>query len=85
MNIEQTLLDNGYDGTAYLTNPSFDDAIIGITDDGILICEYSKMVEWLMERENMTETEAVDFISCDTLWAISNIQEKQPIVMYKLL
>lgn len=34
MTAEKRLLENGYDGVKYLTNYSYDGALIGVTDDG---------------------------------------------------
>ena len=33
MNAEDRLIENGYDGVKYLTNYSYDDALIGVTDE----------------------------------------------------
>lgn len=34
MNAEERLLDAGYEGVKYLTNYSYDDALIGVSEDG---------------------------------------------------
>ena len=45
MDAEQLLLDNGYEGVKYLTNYSYDDALIGVSEDGRAIYDYEKMVQ----------------------------------------
>lgn len=62
-------------------NPSFDGSIIGLTTDRRLVYDYDQMVEELAIDENMELIEAEDFISSDTLWALSNMGDKKPIVV----
>lgn len=42
MNAEERLLDAGYEGIKYLTNYSYDDALIGVSGDGRAIYDYEK-------------------------------------------
>ena len=44
-------------------NPSYDDALIGVTSDNRAVYDYDKMIEWLVTNENMDYEEAADFIS----------------------
>lgn len=60
MTAEEKLLENGYEGTVYLTNYSYDDALIGVSEDGRAIYDYDKMVEWLITNEDMPEDEAAE-------------------------
>lgn len=50
-------------------NPSFDGCEIGTTNDGRLIYDFDKMVQWLMEEDNMEELDAIEFIEYNTLRA----------------
>ena len=81
---EEKLLDNGYQGVKYLTNYSYDTAIIGVTDDNRAVYDYNKMVEWLINTEGFTEEEAVEWIDYNTLRAIGYFGEDAPIIMYPL-
>lgn len=45
MNAEERLLENGYDGVKFLTNCSYDDALIGVTDDGRAVYDYERMAD----------------------------------------
>ena len=48
MTAEEKLLENGYEGVKYLTDFSYDDALIGVTYDNRAVYDYEKMVEWLI-------------------------------------
>ena len=81
---EEKLLENGYEGVKYLTNYSYDTALIGVTDDNRAVYDYNKMVEWLINTEDFTEEEAVEWIDYNTLRAIGYFGEDAPIIMYPL-
>ena len=84
MNAEERLLDAGYEGIKYLTNYSYDDALIGVSDDGRAIYDYEKMIEWLMNEEGWSDNEAVEWIEVNTLRALPYMGSDAPIVMYPL-
>ena len=84
MNAEERLLEYGYEGIKYLTNYSYDDALIGVTEDGRAIYDYEKMIKWLMEEEEWSETDAIEWIDYNTLRAIPYMGENAPIIMYPL-
>lgn len=84
MNAEERLLDAGYDGIKYLTNYSYDDALIGVSEDGRAIYDYEKMVEWLMEEEGWSDEEAVEWIEFNTIRALLYMGEGAPIIMHPL-
>lgn len=66
------------------TNPSYDDAIIGITQDGNLIYNYEKMVEYLLDCV-ADEEEAIDFIEYNTLGILSTIPVgNRPVILYNI-
>ena len=45
-----------------LSSPSFDNSIIGITTDDRVVYDMDLMIADLMQSEDMTETEAIDYI-----------------------
>lgn len=65
-------------------NPSYADAIIGISDDNRLIYSYDKMIEHLMIAENMSDIDAVDFIEYNTMDSLSSVSNP-PIVMHSII
>ena len=83
MHAEEKLLEAGYEGVKFFAN-SYDDALIGVSDDGRAIYDYEKMIEWLMDEENWSDEEAVEWIEANTLRALPYLGEGAPIIMYPL-
>ena len=84
MSAEERLMDAGYDDVTYLVNYSYDDALIGVTEDGRAVYDFDKMVEWLMNEEGFTDTEAIEWIEFNTLRALPYMGDRAPIIMYPL-
>ena len=84
MNAEERLLDAGYEGIKYLVNESYDDALIGVSEDGRAIYDFEKMVDWLIEKYGWSDNESVEWIEANTLRALPYMGEDAPIVMYPL-
>ena len=84
MNVEERLLDAGCEDAIYFTNYSYEDALVGVSEDGRAIYDYYKMVDWLMKEEGWTDIEAIEWIETNTLRAIPYMGNKAPIVMYPL-
>ena len=89
---EEILQDNGYsieelqeEETMLLRNPSFSSAIIGVSEDYRVVYDYNKMIDYLVETENMDYEEAADFIGYDTIRAINYMPGNRPIIMYPLI
>lgn len=82
MTAEEKLLEYGYDGVKYLTNYSYDDALIGVTDDNRAVYDYAKMVDWLVEKEGWTEIEAMEWIDYNTIRALPYMGGDAPIIMF---
>lgn len=84
MNAEERLLDAGYEDVIYLINYSYDDALIGVSDDGRAIYDFDKMVEWLVFKEGFEPSEAIEWIEVNTLRALPYMGSNAPIIMYPL-
>lgn len=84
MNAEERILNAGYEDVVYLTNYSYDDALIGISDDNRAVYDYNKMVEWLVKTEGFTEEEAMEWIDYNTIRALPYAGSKAPIIMFPL-
>jgi hypothetical protein len=84
MNAEERLLNAGYEDVKYLTNYSYDDALIGVTEDYRAVYDYEKMVEWLVKKEGFNVFDAVDWIDYNTLRALPYMGEGAPIIMFPL-
>ena len=85
MDAEERLLENGYEGIKYLTDYSYDTALIGVTTDDRAVYDYDKMVDWLVETEDFTPDEAVEWIDYNTIRALAYMGPDGPIVMYPLM
>lgn len=72
------LLDLGYDDVIIFDNPSYEGALIGVTWGNQAVYDYDLMIESLMKEDNMTEEEAVDFISYNASYTYGY---KYPIIM----
>ncbi len=84
MDAEERLLENGYEGVKFLTNYSYDDALIGVTDDNRAVYDYEKMVEWLVQTEGWSYEEAAEWIDYNTIRALPYMGEGAPVIMYPL-
>ena len=83
MKAEEILLENGYEGVKYLTDFSYDSALIGVTHDDRAVYDYDLMVEWLMEDQGFTEEEAVEWIDYNTIRALPYMGADGPIVLHR--
>ena len=84
MTAEEKLLDAGYEGIKYLTNYSYDDALVGVSEDGRAIYDYDKMIEWLMEEEGWNYEEAAEWVEYNTLRSLPYMGADAPIIMFSL-
>ena len=71
-----------YENLIVFENPDYDDAIIGVSHDDRVIYDYDKMVEHLVNYDQMSVEEAADFISYDTMRALPYAGECAPIIMF---
>lgn len=88
MNIENTLLEFGYEDVVYFTDFGYNDAIIGIDTDNRVVYDYSKMVDWLIKEEGFSDQDAIEWIDYNTIRALPYIDNqtngKAPIIMYPI-
>ena len=64
-----------------LDDDSYDNSIIGITLDGRIIYDYDLMVEELMQDDDCSMEEAIDWIEYNTLRAIPYIGNKALVIV----
>lgn len=84
MTAEEKLLVAGLEDVVILSNYSYDDALIGVTEDGRAVYDYEKMITWLMETEGWTPEEAEDWVNYNTIRALPYMGDKAPLIMYPL-
>lgn len=65
--LRERIINNGYNDVVIFENPGYVDAFIGISIDNRAVYDFNKMVACLMESDDMTEEEAVEFIEDKTI------------------
>lgn len=84
MTAAEKILAAGYEDVVIFENYSYDDALIGITEDGRAVYDFDKMVRWLVETEDFTDEEAIEWIEYNTIRALPYMGDDAPIIMYPL-
>lgn len=84
MKAEEKILAAGYEGVMLLKDYSYDDALIGVTEDGRAVYDFDKMVAWLVETEGLTELDAIEWIEYNTIRALPYFGPDAPIIMRPL-
>lgn len=82
--IKETLAELDHEDSLVFENPNYDNAIIGISHNDRVCYSFEKMIKCLMDEDNMTEEEAIDFIEYNTIRAIPYYGELAPIVIYDI-
>ena len=82
--IRDLICEMGYEDSTVFDEPSYDNAIIGVSTDGEVIYDFDLMVESLMETDNIDETDAIDFIDYNAIRSLPYAPSPKPIVMYKI-
>ena len=80
----ERLKDAGLDDVLLFDNPSYDDALIGVTEDGRAVYDFDKMVTWLVENDGMDDLEAVEWIEYNAIRALPYEGDRAPIILYPL-
>lgn len=72
---------NEFENIVLFKNFDYEDAFIGISNDDRAIYDYEKMVTYLVEKQDMTIEEAVEWIDYNTIRALP-YYDNAPIIMY---
>lgn len=81
--LREQILNNGYENIVLFSYPSYSNAFIGISHDNRAIYDFELMVKQLCTEDNISESEAIDFIEYNTIRALP-YYEDSPIIIYKL-
>ena len=84
MENRERLYDAGCYETVVFENPDYDDAIIGVTQDGKAVYDYAKMVDSLMREDNISQEDAIDFIEYNTIRSLPYAGEDAPVIIHLL-
>ena len=83
MSNREKLVEAGYEDCVVFENPSYDNAIIGLTEDDRVVYDMDLMIQHLVETEEMDELDAISFIEYNTIRALPYI-ENAPIIIRRL-
>ena len=84
MTNREILSDLGYEDLLVFENPDYDEAIIGVSHDNRVVYDYDAMIVCLMQEDNMSMEEVIEFIDFNTLRSLPYFEPGAPIVMYGL-
>lgn len=84
MTAEEILLENGYEGIMTFAGPDYENALIVVSDDNRAIYDFDLMVESLIDHDDMTYEEAIDWIDFNTIRSLPYAGSDAPIIMYRL-
>ena len=65
-------------------NMSYDNSIVGVTTDGRVVYDYDKMIEELMQDEEWSYEDAVEWIEYNTVRGLPYGCPGAPIIMYSI-
>ncbi len=85
MSVNLQLRDELPEDAIVFDNMSYDGSIIGVTTDDRVVYSYDKMVEELMQDEEWSYEDAVEWIDYNTIRALPYAGENGPIIMYPIL
>lgn len=81
MTVAEMIAEMDFDDVIIFSNPSYDDAFIGVTSTNQAVYDFDLMMQWLMEHEEMTEEDAADFISYNDSFSGAGY----PLILYRTL
>lgn len=82
--LKEWLTSFGYEDTVVLESPDYVDAVVGVTTEGQVVYDWSKMAEHLVAKDGMSPEEAEEFVAYNTVRALPYMGEKRPVVMYSV-
>lgn len=74
----------GYEEAVVFDCPDYDNAIVGVSEDGRVIYDYDLMVEDLIKKDNIEAMEAIEFIEYNTIGALPSAGPHGPIIMHRI-
>lgn len=79
--IKKWLCDMGYEETVLFENPTYRDAIVGISENGRLIYSERKILDYMIHEEGLDDEEALDNYSYNILRSLPYMGKMAPIIM----
>lgn len=84
MTANERLTNMGYENVVIFSNPGYDDALIGVTENNQAVYDFDKMVNCLVRDDGMSEEEAVEWIEYNAVRSLPYFGKTAPIIMYPL-
>lgn len=84
MDAREKLQEYGYEDVKILVNETYDDALIGVSEDNRAVYDFGLMIEWLMNKYGWTMEESVEWIEYNTIRALPYFGDDAPIIVYPL-
>ena len=84
MSVNLQLRDELPEDAIVFDNMSYDGSIIGVTTDDRVVYDYNKMIEELMQDEEWSYEDAVEWIDYNTIRALPYAGPNGPIIMYPI-
>ena len=84
MSINKEIRDSLPENTIVLDNTSFDNSIVGVSTDGRVVYDFDTMVQELMEDEDWTVEESIEWIEYNTIRALPYLGANAPIICERL-
>ena len=82
MKRRELLVELGLEESIVFENPDYDSAIIGYDENsGRVIYDYELMIEDLMDTDDMTYEDAMEFVDYNTVRACPYMGDRAPIIM----
>lgn len=75
------LKEHDFEDSVYFTDPDHNTAILGVSQDGRVIYDYSLMVDYLEDTLNFGHQEAIDFLEVNVMGVVQNLGDNAPIIM----
>ena len=82
--VKEIIADYEYEDVIIFSNPDYASAFIGVSEDNRAVYDYDKMVEFLIDKDGMTDIEAVEFIEYNTIRSLQYYGENTPIIVHSL-
>ena len=83
MTAREKIENAGFEDIVIFDNPSYDDALIGVSTDDQAVYDFEKMIECLMIEDGMCYEEAAEFIEFNTIRSLPYVQGA-PIIVYSI-
>ncbi len=84
MTAKERVLAAGYEDVLLFDNYSYDDALVGVTEDHRAVYDFDKMVDWLMQTEGFDNMDAIEWVEYNTLRSLPYFGENAPLIFYPI-